>query len=113
VSPAPAESDRSDVALSSQDVTTSHAMLTEVAQAFVGIVAGFQIRVVAAAQGRELGPRTRRASSVPVNKPFRLSEGATVGRALRAIKGGTGMFMPVERRKNIRLRHSGIESGNT
>ena len=30
-------------------------MLTEVAQAFVGIVAGFQIRVVAAAQGRELG----------------------------------------------------------
>jgi len=59
-----------DLALSGQDVTTSHAMLTEVAQAFVGIVAGFGIRVVAASQGRELGAATRRrASSVPVNKP--------------------------------------------
>ena len=61
-----------DVALSGQNVTTSHAMLTEVAQAFVGIVAGFGIRVVAASQGRELGAATRRrASSGPVNKPSR------------------------------------------
>ena len=46
-------------------------MPTEVAQAFLGIVAGFGIRVVAASQGRELGAATRRrASSVPVNKPF-------------------------------------------
>jgi len=44
VSPALAETDRGDVALSGQDVTPSHAMLTEVAQAFVGIVAGFGIK---------------------------------------------------------------------
>jgi hypothetical protein len=71
VSPALAETDRGDVALSGQDVTTSHAMRTEVARAFAGIVAGFGIRVVAASRGRELGAATRRrASSVSVNKPF-------------------------------------------
>jgi hypothetical protein len=54
MSPALAETDRGDVALSGQDVTTSHAMLTEVAQAFVGIVAGFGMSC-----RRVAGPRIR------------------------------------------------------
>jgi hypothetical protein len=55
----------------------------------------------------------------PVEKPEEVywvesdpSTAVTQSRA-RTIKGGTGVFMPVERRKNIRLRHDGIESRNT
>ena len=85
MSPALAETDRGDVALSGRDVPTSHAMLTEVAQAFVGIVAGFGIRVVAASQGRELGAATRRrASSVRSISPFSPVRRAAVERALRS-----------------------------